>query len=437
MKKLIQYKLKLLSKMILKKYKPEIIGITGSIGKTSAKDAVYAVLSPKFDVRKSVKNYNNEIGLPLAIIGVDSPGKSILGWVGVFIKALKLVYGDKTYPRILILEMGVDRPGDMEYLKSIVKPKIGVITAIGPTHLEYFGSIGNIQKEKGGLLSNLGKKDWAIINGDDEKALQTEKMTSARVFTFGFNEKADVRAIEVSFSFADIFCSNGNKKNMSNISGISFKLKYNGSAVPVLLPGIISYSAVYAALAATAVGLVYELNLIEISQALRSFIPPKGRMNLVKGIKDTLIIDDTYNSAPQSAISALETIKQIPLTKGARKYAVLGDMLELGSYSVTGHKEVGKKAVEAKMDKLITVGERSRDTARGAIKAGMLKDNIFEFATAEEAGRFVQDRISEGDLIFVKGSQGMRMEKVVKEIMAEPLRAKELLVRQNSQWKDA
>lgn len=436
MKKLLQYKLKILAKLILKKYRSDVIGVTGSIGKTSAKEAIYAVLSSKFNVRRSVKNYNNEIGLPLTIIGADSPGKSIPGWIDVFIKAFGLIYKkDENYPRILVLEMGVDRPGDMEYLKSIVKLKVGVITAIGSTHLEYFGSIGNIQKEKSGLIGDLEKTDWAIINGDDEKAAQTEKMTSAKVLTFGFEPKVDVRAMEMSFSFANIFGSGERKKNLSNISGISFKLKHNGSAVPVLLPGIISYSAVYAALAATAVGVAYGINLVEISQALRNFTPPNGRMKLINGIKNTTLIDDTYNSSPQSAISALETVKQIPVVKGARKYAVLGDMLELGSYSVSGHKEVGKKVVEAKIDKLITVGERSRDTARGAKKAGMPEDDIFEFASAKEAGKFIQNRISEGDLIFVKGSQGMRMEKIVKEIMAEPLLAKELLVRQEDEWK--
>lgn len=430
MKKLIQYKLKFLSKIILKKYRPDIIGITGSVGKTSAKEAIYAVLSTKFNVRRSIKNYNNEIGLPLTIIGADSPSRSIFGWIAIFCKALKLIFAaDKNYPRILILEMGVDHPGDMAYLKSIVKCKIGIITAIGPTHLEYFGAISNIQKEKAGLISDMAKTDWAVLNYDDEKVMQTAKATVAKILTFGLNPYSDISALEIIFSFSNIN-SGEDKENIANLTGISFKLRHNGSTVPVLLSGIISQSAVYAALAGTATGIIYDFNLIEISQALRKFISPKGRMNVIQGIKNTVIIDDTYNASPQSTISALETAGKIPIAEGARKYAVLGDMLELGSQSERGHKEVGKKVFSAGINKLLVVGERARDIARGAVKAGMLKDDIFEFAAAAEAGKFIQQRIGAGDLILVKGSQGMRMEKVVKEIMAEPLRAKELLVRQ-------
>ena len=142
MKKFIQLKLKVVAKMILAKYKPDIIGITGSVGKTSAKEAVYCVLSSKFRVRRNLGNYNNEIGVPLTIIGLDSPGRSIICWIVVFWQALKLILvKDKNYPEILVLEMGVDRPGDMKYLNSIVKCRIGVVTLIGPVHLEFFNTI--------------------------------------------------------------------------------------------------------------------------------------------------------------------------------------------------------------------------------------------------------------------------------------------------------
>ncbi|MBU4347398.1 UDP-N-acetylmuramoyl-tripeptide--D-alanyl-D-alanine ligase [Patescibacteria group bacterium] len=443
MKKIIQFKLKILAKMILAKYKPDVIGITGSVGKTSAKEAVYTVLASKFNARRNIKNYNNEIGLPLTVIGVDSPGKSVFGWLAVFFKALKLILiKDVNYPRILILEMGVDRPGDMDYLNSIVKCKIGIVTLIGPVHLEFFGSVGNIQKEKGKLISNLPKSGRAVLNYDDERARQMSKLTEAAALTYGFDENADVRAREVIFSFSDIAHASeyqadlANKANAAKLAGISFKLSYGGSTAPVLLPNVIGYAAVYAALAGAAAGVVYGLNLIEISQALRKFNSPRGRMNLINGIKNTLIIDDTYNSSPQSSVAALEIAGKVPLARGARRFVVLGDMLELGGYSEQGHKEVGRQAVKDKIDKLIAVGERARDIARGAEKAGMLADNIFHFARAEEAGKFIQERVNEGDLILVKGSQGMRMEKIVKEIMAEPLRAKELLVRQDEMWEE-
>ena len=430
MRKLIQLKLKILSKLILKKYKPKIIGITGSVGKTSAKEAVYTVLKTKFNVRRNTKNYNNEIGLPLTIIGSDSPGKSIFGWLGVFFKALGLIlFKDKNYPKILILEMGVDRPGDMKYLMGIAKGDIGIVTLISHSHEEFFEDVKEIQKEKGLLVENLKPGGWAILNFDDELTRELAGKSKVKVLSYGFKEGAMLRAQELVFSFEKT-------KEVDNLLGLSFKLTYNGSFIPVLLPQVIGYNSIYAALVAAAVGLTMEMNLVEISKAMREFDSPNGRMNLIDGIKHTLIIDDTYNSSPISVMSALDIVSKIPIAKGARRFAVLGDMLELGKYSEEGHREVGRYAAKSGANKLITVGERSRDIARSAEEAGMARDNIFEYTDVAEAGRFIQQRIEQGDLILVKGSQGMRLEKIVKEIMAEPLRAKELLVRQEEEWED-
>lgn len=428
-KRIIQFKLKWLAKLILAKYKPEVIGITGSAGKTSAKEAIYAVLSPRFKVRRNIKNYNNEIGLPLSIIGAEAAGKNIFGWLLVFLKAAALIlFYDKDYPEILVLEMGVDRPGDMPYLLGIVRPNVGVVTNLGHAHIEFFETVEKIDREKGELVKNLKPGGWAILNADDERVRQMEKLSRVRVLTFGLGEKADVRARELFFSFEKA-------EESKELSGLSFKLSYDGSVVPVMLPRVIGYPAVYAALAGAAVGIAYGLNLVEISQALDNFRPPRGRMNVIPGIKNTVIIDDTYNASPQPALLAISLLAEIPIGKGAKKYAVLGDMLELGHFSVEGHGQVGKAVAEKKIDYLIAVGEKARDIARAAEAGGMSLDRIYHFADADAAKRFVQERIHEGDLILVKGSQGARMEKVVKEIMAEPLKAGELLVRQD--WLDA
>ena len=429
MKKIIQWKLKILAKLILAKYQPEIIGITGSVGKTSAKEAIAAVLATKFNLRKNIKNYNNEIGLPLTIIGADSAGKSIFGWLAVFIRGLKLIFlTDKNFPKILVLEMAADRPGDLSYLMSIVKCRIGVITRIGPVHLEHFGSLEKVQQEKSILVKKLAKTAWAVLNYDDEKVIALTKVTPAQVLTYGLTAGAQIRAQELSFSY------NGLANQNNHISGTSFKLSYAGSAVPVFLAQALGEPNVYAVLAAAAVGIIYGFNLVEISQALKKYSSPKGRLKIIAGIKQTLIIDDTYNASPQSSQQALEILSQIPITAPASRYAVLGDMLELGSISEEAHQQIGKLVVKLKIDKLIIVGERARDIARGAISAGMSADQIFYFADCQSAGLFIQARIKPGDLILVKGSQGIRMEKIVKEIMAEPLRAKELLVRQGSEW---
>lgn len=429
MKKIIQLKLKFIAKLVLARYKPDVIGVTGSVGKTSSKEAIVKVLSKKFNVRGSSKNYNNEIGLPLAILGYDSPGKSIIGWIGVFLKATKLlIWQDKNFPKILVLEMGVDRPGDMKYLTSIIKAKIGVVTRIGYSHLEYFGTIEKIQKEKAMLIEDLESNGWAILNYDDDRSKKISHNSRSKVLTYGFKEGADVRARELKFSFEE-------SKEVDNLIGVSFKLTYQGSTVPVLLPNVVGYAAIYAALSAAAVAVAYGMNLVDVSEALRNFNSPRGRMNLIQGIKNSLIIDDSYNSSsPEGVYSALDWMEKIHIKKGARKLAILGDMLELGGYSEQGHKEVGGYLVKKGINKLITVGERSRDIGRGAEDVGMKKDDIFNFDNSDETRKFVEDRIREGDLILVKGSQGMRMEKIVKEIMADPMKAEYLLVRQEPEW---
>lgn len=428
MKKVLQNVLKVFAKLILRKYRPEIIGITGSVGKTGVREAIYAVLSAKFKVRRNLKNYNNEIGVPLTVIGAISPAKSILGWVKVFFLAMKLLLRpDKDYPKILILEMAADKPGDLDYLTDMVKPSIGVITTIGDSHVENFGSLEKIKEEKSILVKKIDYHGWAVLNVDDQQVKSLVKETKAKILTYAIDNEAEVTGKEIRLIFASDL---GKKEEL----GINFKLVNNGSFAPVFLPNVISRAGVYAALAGAALGVIKGMNLVEISQALKKYLPPNGRLKLLPGIKNTYIIDDTYNASPAASVLAVETLAGIPKRDKENKYAIFGDMLELGELSQAKHQEVGQAVARNKIDKLIVVGERSRDIARGAINAGMSEDDIFHFAGNEEAGKFIQERIKAGDVILVKGSQGARLEKVVKEIMAEPLRAGELLVRQGKEW---
>ncbi|MDO8668845.1 MAG: Mur ligase family protein [Candidatus Buchananbacteria bacterium] len=424
MKRLVQWFLAKLARLILNKYKPDVIGVTGSFGKTSAKEAIFTVLSGKFNVRKNIKNYNNEIGLPLTIIGVGSGGRSVWAWLGVFIKAfILLIWREKNYPEILVLEMAVDHPGDMSYLTGLAPCKIGVVTGVGPVHIEFFKTIERIAKEKSVMVSHIDKNGWAILNCDNEYVCEMDKLTRARLLTYGIsNNEVDIKASEISMS----------QHEDGKISGLSFKLFYQGSSVPVLLPNILGEHLIYAALAAAAVGRVYDINMVDIADSLRAFKAPKGRMNLIDGIKNTHIIDDTYNAGPDSTVAALNVLGKI--TTESRKFAVLGDMLELGDYTESSHREVGKAVFNNHIDYLITVGERAELIASEAQKQGLDQDNIFIFSETEKAGLFLQDKIETGDFILVKGSQGMRMEKIVKEIIAEPLKAGELLVRQDDEW---
>lgn len=430
MKKILQNILKFLSQRILNKYKPDIIGITGSVGKTSAKEAIFAVLNEKYKIRKNMKNYNNEIGAPLTIIGRESGGRSIIKWIFIFFYGLKLIlFKDKNYPDIIILEMGADRPGDIKYLTNLAPCKIGIITNIGVSHIEHFGSLKRIIKEKEIIVTHLSKKGFAILNGDDENVKQIAEKLKCESFTYGFKDDLDLRAIELDIEKS---ISIGKK---TQIKGVNFKIQHKGNIVPIFLPHVVGKQHIYAALAASAVGVANGLNLVEISEALKKYNGAPGRMNLIDGIKNTIIIDDSYNSSPKSTQAALEAVKSLKLADGKKKYAVLGDMLELGNFTEEGHIKAGGAVAKNGIDYLITVGERARDIARGAKEAGMSEERIFSFTNLKESGIFIQDRISEGDLALVKGSQGMRMEKIVKELMAEPLRAKELLVRQDESWK--
>jgi len=427
MRKILQFILKALAKVVLNKYHPEVIGLTGSLGKTSAKEAVYTVLKNKFNVRQSPKNYNNELGVPLTILGAVSPGSSVWGWLKLFGKFFNLIIKtDNNYPPLLILEMGVDRPGDMKYLTSIVKPHIGIVTAVKNSHLEYFEKVENIKKEKQTLIDNLSKNGLAVLNYDNQYTRDMAKDSRFKVLTYGLEEGADVLAQEINFSV---------DKEASGVVGVNFKVNYHGSIVPVSLPRVIGYPAIYAALAAIAVGIYYEFNLVEIAQYLKDFALPAGRLNLIPGINNSLIIDDTYNSSPASTLAALEVLDKINDQLG-HKIVALGDMLELGPETESGHQEVGEKIATMKIDQLILVGEKAKIIGEAGVAHGFKEANILYFANSQMAVRELSSMMAPHDILLAKGSQGARMEKIVKALMAQPARAKELLVRQGTGWDD-
>ena len=419
--------LKYFSKRIIKKYRPDVIGITGSIGKSSTKEAIAAVLENKFNVRKSQKNYNNEVGMPLTIIGIEkTPGSSIFGWMKVFCKAKNLLLiKDKNYPEILVLEMGADKPGDIPYLIDIAPCKIGVLTYISHVHTEAFKTIKKIAQEKRVIISHLQQDGFAVLNFDNELVMQNANTTKAEIVTYGFKEGADFKATDVNVITDE-------KTNWP--TGLNFKLNFKGNIVPVFLPGAIAEHMIPSALAAIAVGHILGINVIDSVQALNNLEPLAGHMRIIDGIKNTLLIDDTYNSSPEPVKSALSTLSKINVADGAKRIAVLSDMLELGTETENAHREIGFKVAELGIDFLITVGEASKHTAIAAREAGLDDNQIVSFAESVSAGKFLQEKLHRGDVALVKGSQGLRMEKIVKEVMAEPLDAPKLLVRQTKEW---
>ncbi len=415
----------------LRRFQPRIVGVTGSVGKTSTKEAIFAVLSSKFRVRKNEKNYNNEIGLPLTILGLETGGGNLVKWMFVLARAAKNAFFQrkKNYPEILVLEMGADRPGDIKYLVDFLRPEVGVVTAVGISHLEFFESKKQIAREKSMLVKYLKKGGLAVLNCDDEEVRAMAEGIRAKKIFFGFSEKANVRASDIFFGYEKATDFHG--ENLDKIRGISFKLSYDGATIPVRLVRSIGRPQVYSFLAAAAVGIHFGMNLLEISEALKNFQAPAGRLNIVDGIKNTIIIEDSYNAAPQSTLAALEVLEKI---KARRKIAALGDMLELGAKTEAGHREVGRKAAET-VDMLFAVGEKAKFIADEAEKAGLDKRKIFCYNDSSEAKIPIQNILAEGDVILVKGSQGARMERISEEIMRYPDQAEKLLPRQSAEWK--
>ena len=447
LKKLLKY----FAEKALRKYKPRIVGVTGSVGKTSTKEAIFSVLSAKFRVRKNEKNYNNEIGLPLTVLGIESGGGSVWKWIVVFLQAIGVVFfsSREKYPEILVLELGADRPGDIKYLVNFLQPEVGVVTTVGISHLEFFQSKNNIIREKSFLVRNLKKDGLAVLNFDDEEvrkmacprtnSSKTNQLSNSKnnptigvgvnkIF-FGFDDAAEVHASDIFFGYGKAKDSFGG--DINEIKGISFKLSYEGTTLPVRLIRSVGRPQIYAVLAATAVGIHFDMNLLEIAEALKDFQAPAGRLNLIEGIKNTVIIEDSYNSAPQSAIAALEVLEKI---EARRKIAALGDMLELGEGTEEGHREVGRYVAEM-ADILFAVGERAKFIADEAERTGLDKNKIFCYTDSSEAKIPIQNMLQEGDVILIKGSQGARMERISKEIMRNPEDAEKLLPRQTAEWK--
>ncbi|OGC88554.1 hypothetical protein A2419_02700 [Candidatus Adlerbacteria bacterium RIFOXYC1_FULL_48_26] len=433
-KRCIVYLLTLEARLIVRKYKPHIVAITGSVGKTSTKDAIYAVLSKEHHVRKSDKSFNSEIGLPLTILGVPNAWNNPLHWIQNLLDGLSLIVSNATYPKWLVLEVGADRPGDISSLAAWLPVDIAVITHLPevPVHVEFFDSPEAVVQEKASLINALSSAGTVIIYADDTRKdvlVKKAEKHGAHIVTFGLSEGADIQAGEFSLM------REGEHEQPSGIEG---QITTPQGTVPVAIRGTVGNHAALPAVAAAAVGYVVGMHIGNIAQGLAKYKTPPGRMHLIEGVKDSLVIDDTYNSSPTAVESAIDALNSVFKNKGkktGRRIAVLGDMLELGRHSVEEHRKIGAYAVK-KVDILCTVGFRARDMAQGALDNGMKDSAIFQYEDSEKAGDELAGLIKSGDCILVKGSQSIRMEKTVEHLMREPERARELLVRQELNWKN-
>lgn len=417
MKKTVQNILAELAKRILAKYKPKIIGITGSVGKTSTKEAVFFVVNQKYRAYRPLKNFNNEFGLPFAIIGTDSPGKSISAWIALFSKALGLILFTQKYPEVLVLEYGVDKPGDMDHLLSIAHPNISIITSIGISHYEFFQSAEAIEHEKGRLAEVLTSEEKLIVNADDAKSFNQKNKTHAKKISYGINNAADVQLT----------------KKDENITGqystaVTFKTPTRIIEGSVRALGNPHLQAIAAAIA---VGEVLGIETDLIVKGVEEYKPFPGRLNIIDGIKHSVIIDDSYNAAPASMREALLLFDRLP---SSHKIAVLGDMRELGALSEKAHEDIGKFVATLNIQKLHTVGDGGKLIAKAALSAGFPESKLSMWNNSDEAQQAILNSVEQNSLILVKGSEFVRLEKITKELLTDPMRAHELLCRQSASW---
>jgi UDP-N-acetylmuramoyl-tripeptide--D-alanyl-D-alanine ligase len=422
---LFAYLLAIFARAVLRKYKPTVIMVTGSVGKTSTRDAIAAALSQKTFVRASIKSYNNEFGVPMTVLGVVSPARSILGWLHVFGEAIALIIFPNLYPRVLVLEVGADRPGDLARVLRIATPDAVTVTRLPdiPVHVEAYATPAAVREEEFQPAYALPPGAPLILSCDDDYALKLAAPLSVRKLSFGFTGESDVKSSETQHAM-----ENGHPTGMEadvTIGGKAHRLVVKGAVgAPQLLAP--------AAALATAIGLGTKVE--DALKGLETYVPPPGRGRLLRGKEGTILIDDTYNASPAAVEEALASLalvhKKIPNT---RRIAIIGDMLELGRYSKDEHEKIGKLARD-RADHLITVGPRARAIARAALEAGMHENDVHSFGTSTEAAPHVAALVAKGDIVLVKGSQSIRTEKIVEALLLDPA-DQSLLVRQDREWK--
>lgn len=416
-KQIVLGALRALAKRKLAVIRPKVIGITGSVGKTTTKEAVYSIVSRRFKTVKSQKSYNSDFGVVLTILGKESGFTSPSKWISILIKCLIESFKKPEHFDVLILEMGVDKPGNMSEILKVVKPDIMVFLNVKDVHRSegQFPNKEAIFEEKSKACVAVPDSGWVILNADDMYASQLYGKLPANTLSVGVEEKdANIRAKHVK----------------TETDGLHFTLCYEDKEIKVHLPNVLGEYHVPLILSAIATGFLMEVPWKTISAGLHEFELPQGRMNKIDGKNGSLILDSSYNASPDTMEAALKVLGMF----GGRKIAALGTMNELGELTESAHIKIGKVAAEYS-DMLIAVGEHCTDIAEGAHRAGMSASMIHNFRNSKEAGEFLGKMLERGDVLLVKGSQNkVRMEKVVKACMRDPEKARQLLVRQEPYW---
>ncbi|MCL5289576.1 MAG: UDP-N-acetylmuramoyl-tripeptide--D-alanyl-D-alanine ligase [Bacillota bacterium] len=349
-----------------------VVAVTGSNGKTSTKDMIASVLNTRYNTLKTEGNYNNELGLPLTLLNLTEKHEAA------------------------VVEMGMRGPGEIDFLARLAKPTGAVITNIGEAHLERLGSVKNIALAKTEMLEHIGEAGFAILNADSPFLRELASRCRGKVWLYSLQGPADIRGSSLR----------------PEGSGIRYQIEYPGGQGEIRLPVPGSHN-VMNSMAAVGVGLQLGLQFEEIARGLARAALTHMRLEIVN-LNAMTVINDTYNANPSSAKAALQVLQE---TAAGRKIAVLGNMFELGALEQSGHREVGEAAADLAVDYLVTVGNLAQWIAQGGRKAGLATEKIRQCENNAEAVKVLKDILKPGDTILVKGSRGMRMEEIVKELI--------------------
>lgn len=413
-RKIIQFKLEALVKRYFSRH-PDIklVAVAGSVGKTTTKVAIATVLSQVFRVRLHEGNHNSELSAPLAILGVEFPDniRSISAWVNVF-RAAKERINSPTDVDIIVQELGSDRIGQIDHYRKYLHPDLGVVTAISPEHMEFFVTMDNVAKEEMGI-ANFSKQ--ALINRDDIDGEYAKYLTNANVSTYGTSATAENHFISQDFSIEGGYKGQFISRDLEEPIETSVR--------------VVGEHSIRTAVAAFAVGVKMGMDTKSITKGLAAITAAPGRMNILKGIKNSILIDDSYNSSPLAVKSSLQTLYQI---SAPQRIAVLGSMNELGESSAEEHKKVGELCNPNELAWVITVGDEAEKYLAPVAKAKGCQ--VKSFKTAVAAGGFVRGAIEDGSVVLFKGSQGgIYVEEAVKVVLRSAADDTKL-VRQSPAW---
>lgn len=412
LKRIILWLLEHKVKQYMKKHKPLLVVVTGSVGKTSTKQAVATVLNEKYQIRAHSGNHNTHYSVPTALMGVEYPDnpRSIQQWRAVFQAMNARISGEKDVD-VIVQELGTDRPGDIKAFGRYLQPDVAIITAVSEEHMENFGSVDDVAKEE---LAIAKFAKLTIINRDDIEEIYASYADTHSIDTYGVGEKAEYRLIVEPASPLD--------------GRIGRMVMPEWGEITVTLQ-LIGNHSLKAAAAAACVGAKMGLTSQQIADGVSKLKPVAGRMNVLRGQEGSTIIDDSYNSSPLAVSAALDTLYTVD---APQRIVILGSMNELGTVSAQAHEQIGLKCDPAKLDWVITIGEEAaKYIAPAALKKGC---QVKTCHSPYEAGGFAHSVLKRDAVVLVKGSQnGVFSEEAVK-VLLHTTEDGEQLVRQSPYW---